>query len=144
MLVQVFFVGLSLFTGQAYWSLHSTFGHALVSVETSGLARVGGLPHPGKSICGLPPRRSPPCCLLSRPGSGALCSRPNHREAFANGGAGGGPNVLHFAAPPSPGRERICGSRLNQKRVQRLTVVDNSNCSPNHLTALSTHLMLAS
>jgi hypothetical protein len=28
--------------------------------------------------------------------------------------------------------------------VQHLTVVDNSNCSPNHLTALSTHLMLAS
>lgn len=28
-LVQVFFVGLSLFTGQAYWDIHRSFGHSI-------------------------------------------------------------------------------------------------------------------
>src|SRR5437868_3837159 len=35
-------------------------------------------------------------------------------------------------------------AELERLVVQRLTVVDNSDCSPNHLTVLSTHLMLAS
>jgi hypothetical protein len=127
--VQVFFVGLSLFTGQAFWSIHITFGHflgllplLLVCLSYLGrlsprLARVGGLPHPGRSLCGHPRRHSPPCCLPHRAGSGALCSRPDHRLTGSNGGAGGGPNVLRFAAPRSHGSERIFGSRLNQKRT---------------------------
>src|SRR2546428_5074548 len=84
--------------------------------ETSHLAPVGSLSCPGRSLCGHPRRRSTPCRLPPRAGSGALCSRPDHRVARANGGAGGGPNVLHFAGPAFYGRARIFGSRLNEER----------------------------
>jgi len=118
-LIQVFFVGLSLFTGQAYWSTHRDLGHSLAVLPLLLviLAYLGRLPSAEKrSLCGHPRRRSTPCRLPPRAGSGALCSRPDHRVAGANGGAGGGPNVLHFAGPAFYGRARIFGSRLNEER----------------------------
>src|SRR5260370_5834076 len=81
------------------------------------LALIGTHPHPDRSLCHDPHGCSDPCRLAPCPGSGALCSRPDHRVAGTNGGAGGGPNVLRFAASRSPGRERIFGSPLNQKRT---------------------------
>jgi hypothetical protein len=100
-LVQVFFVGLSLFTGQAYWSIHITFGHSLglLPLLLICLSYLGRLPSPANRLAWL------------------WCSFPDHRLAGSNGGADGGPNVLRFAAPRSHGRERIFGSRLNQERT---------------------------
>jgi hypothetical protein len=49
-LIQVLFVGLSLFTGQAFWDLHSTFGHLIVLVPLLlvCLSYLGRLPSPAK------------------------------------------------------------------------------------------------
>ena len=54
-LVQVFFVGLSLFTGQAFWSIHITFGHfiALLPILLVILAYLGRLPSPEKRLAWL-------------------------------------------------------------------------------------------
>ena len=54
-LVQVFFVGLSLFTGQAFWSIHITFGHSLglLPILLVILAYLGRLPSPEKRLAWL-------------------------------------------------------------------------------------------
>ena len=53
--VQVFFVGLSLFTGQAFWSIHSTFGHALALLPLLlvCLSYLGRLPSAEKRLAWL-------------------------------------------------------------------------------------------
>jgi Family of unknown function (DUF6220) len=55
MLVQVFFVGLSLFTGQAFWSIHITFGHSisLLPLLLVILAYLGRLPSAEKRLAWL-------------------------------------------------------------------------------------------
>ena len=54
-LVQVFFVGLSLFTGQAFWSIHSTFGHTLglLPLLLVCLSYLGRLPSAEKRLAWL-------------------------------------------------------------------------------------------
>jgi len=54
-LVQVFFVGLSLFTGQAFWSIHITLGHflALLPLLLVCLSYLGQLPSPEKRLAWL-------------------------------------------------------------------------------------------
>lgn len=54
-LVQVFLIGLSLFTGQAFWDLHSTFGHliALLPLLLVCLAYLGRLPSLAKRLAWL-------------------------------------------------------------------------------------------
>jgi hypothetical protein len=54
-LVQVFFVGLSLFTGQAFWSIHITFGHALglLPLLLVCLSYLGQLSSPEKRLAWL-------------------------------------------------------------------------------------------
>lgn len=79
------------------------------------LALIGTHPHPDRSLCHDPHGCADPCRLAPCPGSGALCSGPDHRVAGTNGGAGTGPDVLHVAAPFSYRRERISGSRLNRE-----------------------------
>jgi len=53
--VQVFFVGLSLFTGQALWSIHITFGHALglLPLLLVCLSSLGRLPSAAKRLAWL-------------------------------------------------------------------------------------------
>jgi hypothetical protein len=53
--VQVFFVGLSLFTGQAFWSIHITFGHALglLPLLLVCLSYLGRLSSPAKRLAWL-------------------------------------------------------------------------------------------
>jgi len=55
LLVQVLFVGLSLFSGQAFWDLHSTFGHliALLPMLLVCLSYLGRLPSPAKRLAWL-------------------------------------------------------------------------------------------
>jgi hypothetical protein len=54
-LVQVFFVGLSLFTEQDFWSIHITFGHsiALLPLLLVSLAYLGRLPSAAKRLAWL-------------------------------------------------------------------------------------------
>jgi len=53
--IQVFFVGLSLFTGQAFWSIHITFGHyiGLLPILLVCLSYLGRLPSPAKRLAWL-------------------------------------------------------------------------------------------
>jgi hypothetical protein len=54
-LVQVFFVGLSLFTGQAFWSTHITFGHSIgiLPILLVVLGYLGRLPRQAKRLTWL-------------------------------------------------------------------------------------------
>jgi len=54
-LVQVFFVGLSLFTGQAYWRTHMVFGHliGMLPLLLVVLGYLGRLPHAAKRLTWL-------------------------------------------------------------------------------------------
>jgi membrane-bound metal-dependent hydrolase YbcI (DUF457 family) len=54
-LIQVFFVGLSLFTGQAYWSTHRDVGHsiAVLPLLLVILAYLGRLPSAEKRLIWL-------------------------------------------------------------------------------------------
>ena|SRR5260370_11464044 len=54
-LIQVFFVGLSLFTGQVYWSTHRDFGHSLAVLPLLlvGLSYLGRLPRTEKLLAWL-------------------------------------------------------------------------------------------
>src|SRR6266550_2753369 len=71
-------------------------GTTLIVGKSSHLAHVRSLSCPGRSLCGYSRRRSTPCSLPPCVGSGALCSRPDHRVAGANGGAGRDPKSFHF------------------------------------------------
>jgi hypothetical protein len=132
MLVQVFFVGLSLFTGQTFWSIHITFGHSisLLPLLLVILAYLGRLPSAEKRLAWLvlgvyliqaevfaAIRADVPLLAAFHPVLALVLFALALIIALrAPTVVRGGPNVLHFAAPRSHGRERIFGSRLSQER----------------------------
>ena len=126
-LFQVFLVGLSLFTGQVYWSTHRDVGHTLgvLPLLLVILAYLGRLPRSEKLLIWLQfgvylvqaevfaaIRDVAPLLAAFHPVLALVLFALALIIALraANGRAGGGPNALHFAAPPSHGRERLFGS----------------------------------
>ena len=91
-------------------------------------------------------------CSYCTSGHEQFCTRGSMVGRFVDGGYAEYVAVPEHDAVPLPaeipfeqGAILMCSSAtaFHALRVQRFTVVDNSNFSPKHLTALSTHLMLA-